>query len=227
MRSRPCTAHPKSSREGNYGSWQVSTPAGPRFTVIGNKSPAGFCGAGLIDLMAELFRTGQIDSAGRFTPQSNLATDAYGRKILTALTRDQSKTDAAIRITENDLVNLVRTKAAVFAGLRVLLGTVNLDLADIDKVYISGGIGSHLDFSNAVAIGLLPALPQEHFVFLGNSSLRGAERLLISSEERQLVNDLASRTTYLDLSANANFYEEFTAACFLPHTDAALFTDGG
>lgn len=197
------------------------TPRGaPEATTLGRKPPVGFCGSGLIDLVAELKRTGMIDPGGQFTPAAQTVTDHFGRLALPLLPRPDG---GDVRITQADLANLIRTKGAIFAGIRTLLASVELELDAVDRVYVSGGIGSHLDFDNAVALGLLPDLPRDRYRFLGNSSLAGAERLLVSSGERQLAAALAARTTYLDLSTASSFPDEFTAACFLPHTDALLF----
>jgi len=198
-----------------------------KYTVLGGKKPAGFCGSGLIDCVAALFQNGLIDATGRINEEqagTRFKQDNYGRKMICLVNCESTETESALFITENDLVNLVRTKAAIFAGVQSLLNSVELKLEDIGNVYISGGIGSHLDFHNAVIVGLLPPISEEHFIFLGNSSLKGAERLLVSAAEREQVDKLAAKMTYLDLSDHPGFMDEFTAACFLPHTNSALFT---
>ena len=126
-------------------------------------------------------------------------------------------------ITEVDIANLIRAKAAFYAGFSVLTRSVGLQLAEVEQVLIGGAFGQYINVEKAIQIGLLPDMPWERFKFLGNTSALGAYTALLCPDMRQEVVDIASKMTYLELSADNTFMDEFTKALFLPHTDLASF----
>ena len=87
-----------------------------------------------------------------------------------------------IVLTEIDIENLIRTKAAIYAGCKVLLESVGLGFKDLEQVIIAGGFGRHLDLEKAIFIGLLPEIEIEKFIFVGNGSLLGARLLSFSKD---------------------------------------------
>jgi uncharacterized 2Fe-2S/4Fe-4S cluster protein (DUF4445 family) len=117
----------------------------------------------------------------------------------------------------------MRAKAAIYAGFSVLAESVGVDLADVQQVLIGGAFGKYINVENAVKIGLLPDLSWDRFHFLGNTAVLGAYMALLSSEVRAQIEGVADRLTYLELSADNTFYDAFTAALFLPHTDIGRF----
>jgi uncharacterized 2Fe-2S/4Fe-4S cluster protein (DUF4445 family) len=118
---------------------------------------------------------------------------------------------------------LLRAKAAIYAGFKVLAESVGVSLEDVEQVLIGGSFGKYINVGKAIQIGLLPDMPWERFQFLGNTSVRGAYYALLDYRERNRVNDIASRMTYIELSADNSFYDAFMSAMFLPHTDMARF----
>jgi uncharacterized 2Fe-2S/4Fe-4S cluster protein (DUF4445 family) len=130
-----------------------------------------------------------------------------------------------IVITEIDLDNLIRTKAAVYAGCRVLLYNAGLHFSDLDTVIIAGGFGHYIDVEKAKVIGLLPDLPDNKFRFIGNGSLSGAHFVSLDSDIWLEARNIAGMMTNVELSNNNRFMEEFVGAMFLPHTDQDLFPE--
>jgi len=203
----------------------------PSFRVIGESKPAGICGSGIIDVIAELFRTGVINGKGRFTksqlrhcgldPQSHEAEEPS--PCFTLVPASDSATGKDITITETDIDNFIRAKGAIFSGVMSLLSPLGFSPSDIDDVLIAGGIGSGINIKNAISIGMLPDLPPEKYSYIGNSSLSGAYKMLISSDAEEKVKEIAKNMTYIDLSTQLGYMDEFIAACFLPHTDETLF----
>jgi len=186
-------------------------------SVIGNATPVGICGSGMISLVASLFETGWIDQAGRLNrDKSCSAIRVDGKMAFYRLTE-------SISINEADIQNLIRAKAAIFSACCTLLANVGLTFDDLHTIYIAGGFGRYLDIDMAVTIGLLPALPAERYVFLGNASLSGAYMALLSSTHRQRLQGIAQQITYVDLSTEPGYMDQYVAALFLPHTDAGLF----
>ena len=128
-----------------------------------------------------------------------------------------------IAVTEADISNLLRAKAAVYAGIAVLCRSVGVDLADVEQFLIGGAFGEYIDVEKAIRIGLLPDLPPERFSFLGNTSAVGAYTALLCVNVRHDVLDVAAKMTYLELSADNTFMDEYTSALFLPHTHLETF----
>lgn len=194
------------------------------YSTIGGAPPVGICGSGLIDALAKLREAGIIDRAGKMqaapTPRSRTG-DAGAEFVLAWAAETGHSRD--IVITEADVKNLLRAKGAVYAGLRSLLRAVDMDLGDIERVYIAGGFGSCLNIRDAVKIGLLPDIGTARYRFIGNASIKGAHAALVSRAAWEAAEQLAERITYIELSADNVFMDEFISALFLPHTDLHLF----
>jgi uncharacterized 2Fe-2S/4Fe-4S cluster protein (DUF4445 family) len=194
-------------------------------STIGNTAPAGICGSGMISLIAELFKTGWIDAAGKLNrskPCSAIEINGKNAKYILA-EAEKSKNGKTIYITEADIDNLIRAKGAIFSACRVMLKSIDMDFEDVSRIYIAGGFGRYLDIEKATVIGLLPDLPSEKFTFIGNSSIIGAYMTLLSEKHREKQHELSKKITYLDLSTEPGYMDQYTAALFLPHTDSKLF----
>ena len=191
--------------------------------VIGGRAPLGICGSGLIDLVAQMFLRGIIDKKGRIQDIASKRirrTDEGGEFVVFQEDRGKGK---QIVITDSDLANIIRTKAAVYAGCSVLLKALENVFEDLDRVYIAGGFGNYIDVENAILIGLLPDLPRERFRFIGNAALAGAVQTLLSEPKRSETRQVYEAMTYLELTNSQLFFDEFSSASFLPHTDIARF----
>lgn len=198
----------------------------PRREARGERTPPrGICGSGLISLLAEMFITGVIDKRGNLnvhldTPR--IRQGEHGPEYVVAWA-DETEHGRDIVITRVDIDNLMRAKGAVYAGLSVLAESVGVDLAQVERVLIGGAFGQYINVEKAIQIGLLPDLPWEKFHFLGNTALRGALLALLSRQARRQIADVAAKMTYLELSADNTFYNQFMSALFLPHTDLTRF----
>jgi uncharacterized 2Fe-2S/4Fe-4S cluster protein (DUF4445 family) len=197
----------------------------PSSRVIGNVKPQGVCGSGLLSLLAEMFLIGLVDKAGKVNtslPTSRVRDGEHGGEYVltwgaeTAHGRD-------IVITHVDIDNLLRAKAAIYAGFSVLAESVGVSLESVEQVLIGGAFGQYINVEKAVEIGLLPDMPWDRFYFLGNTAVRGAYLALLDRQVRLRVREIASRMTYIELSADNSFYDAFMAALFLPHTDLSKF----
>lgn len=194
--------------------------------VIGGEKPLGLCGSGLIDLVAELHRTGCIDRSGRFVPDAaghRLRLDGGQAELVvvpgsaTALGRD-------IVITEADIASFIRAKGAIYTAAEALLRHTGLDFTDVQHVYVAGGFGNYLDVRKAIRIGLLPDLPIERFQFIGNGSLQGAKMGLLSRQALEVMERrIAPNMTHFELSTDPQFMNEYTGSLFLPHTNIEKF----
>jgi uncharacterized 2Fe-2S/4Fe-4S cluster protein (DUF4445 family) len=126
-------------------------------------------------------------------------------------------------ITEPDINNLLRAKAAMFAGCQCLLEKASLGFDDLQQIIIAGAFGDYLDVHEAIAIGLLPDIPHERFSFIGNASLLGAQLGCLSGAMFDAAERISRNMTNIELSDDSSFMDRYVAAMFLPHTDARLF----
>ena len=192
------------------------------FKTIGNKHPVGICGSGLLDTLAELFIHGIIDRTGRFISDGkSRVTEADEGKQFQIVPADNNHQE--IVITQADIDNLVRSKAGVFAAIRVLMESTQTKTGDLDAVYLAGGFGNFLNVRQAVNIGMLPDVPIEKIQFVGNTSIAGAKTVLLSRKALETAEKIAQSMTYFDLMSHPKYMDEFIRANFLPHTDLALF----
>ena len=235
---------------------------GPGGEASSTTKPRGMCGSGLISLMAEMFLAGVIDKSGninldlserepppapplaggrgggvRAGPVSRRVREGeHGAEYVVAWA-DETAIGEDIVITAVDIDNLMRAKAAIYAGFSVMARSVGLSLADVKQVLIGGAFGQYINVEKAIQIGMLPDMPvggytdevggytdeYDSFRFLGNTSVRGAYMALLSQEVRQRVSEVGQMMTYLELSGDNTFFDEFSAALFLPHTDLSRF----
>lgn len=197
----------------------------PTLHVIGDLPPRGICGSGLISLIAELFIHGLIDKGGNFNfdaPCSRIRKTDQGGEFVFARSHENATSHDLI-LSRVDIDNLLRAKAAIYAGFVVLLNKVGLSMQDIDRMLIGGSFGKYINLEKAVQIGLLPDLNESKFKYLGNTSISGAYLALLDSQKRKNLNSIAEKCAYIELSADNQFYEEFTSALFLPHTNISRF----
>ena len=170
--------------------------------------------------------TGVIDKSGRIAAEGRSKRVRHGEggvEYVVAWAVEAGTDGDDIVLTETDIQNLLRAKAAVYAGAAVLCESVGLAITDVERVLIGGGFGRHIDVEKAIQIGLLPDMPWERFSYLGNTSIQGAFLALTCRESRAQVDELAAKMTYLELSADNRFMDAFTSALFIPHTDESLF----
>lgn len=198
----------------------------PTFKIVGDagQKPVGICGSGIIDIISELFRCGIISPKGKFIREGErIRHDEYGMGSYVLAFKEEAASVKDIELTEVDIDNFIRAKGAIFSAIRVMLQSLDFDVSMIDRVLVAGGIGSGINMKNAVSIGMFPDIELEKFLYIGNSSLSGAYTMLYSVSAEEKVAEVAHNMTYLELSNEPTYMDEFVACCFLPHTDAGLF----
>ena len=198
----------------------------PVLSIVGKpgQKPVGICGSGIIDVIAELYRTSAISAKGHFVRENRrILRDEHGMGRYVLAFGSESDTGREIAITEVDIECFIRAKGAIFSAIHIMLSSLDMDVSVLEHIYVAGGIGSGINMDNAVRIGMFPDVDRELFTYIGNSSLAGAYALTLSTAAEEKVQQLASNMTYLELSTEPRYMEEFVAACFLPHTNRELF----
>ena len=198
----------------------------PTLHIVGNEGqkPVGLCGSGIIDVIAELFRCGIISPKGKFIREGDrVRHDHYGIGSYVLAFKEEAAGHKDVEINEVDIDNFIRAKGAIFSAICTMLRSLDFDVSMIENVYVAGGIGSGINMKNAVTIGMFPDVEIDKFHYIGNSSLTGAYNMTLSVEAEHKVHELAHNITYMELSTDPSYMDEFVAACFIPHTKTALF----
>jgi len=196
-------------------------------TTVDDCPPVGLCGTGLIDALSEMFLAGVVDRSGRFQvdPASGRLRKPGqdGRAEFLLVSARESGGGRDVIISQTDVENLIRTKAAIYAAADSLIRSVGLSFDDVQKIYIAGAFGNRLDISSCISIGLLPDVPVKRIQFLGNSCVAGAKLVMLSRRMFDEANSIRDRITYQELMVDPAYMERFTSASFLPHTDLSRF----
>jgi len=195
-----------------------------KYETIFKEKPRGICGSGYIDILSEFLSHHIIDRQGKITDinTNRIRQTEYGKEFILVF-KEEIGGDSDIVITEEDIENLKRAKASIYAATSILIKSMNLNFEDIKNIFIAGGFGTYLDIQKAISIGLLPDMEREKFVFVGNSSLIGARQILLSYDSYMMAKEIAHKMTNLELSVIPEYFEEYMAALFFPHTDQKRF----
>ena len=195
------------------------------YRTIGKMKPRGLCGSALLDLLADLYRTGAIDSAGRL--QRRRAPDrirrSHGQLAFRVVPATETSIGQDLVLTQDDIGQLQLAKGAIHAGIRILLDTLGRRVRDIRALYLAGAFGSYLAPESARAVGMLPDLPLDRVQFVGNTAGSGARLALISRFEREAMRTIARRIEHMPLAGDPRFPRDFASSLFLPHRDPSRF----
>jgi uncharacterized 2Fe-2S/4Fe-4S cluster protein (DUF4445 family) len=179
--------------------------------TIDGADPIGICGSGVLSLVAELKRTGTADARGRLQPGRPGIRERAGRREF--VVADEAATGGLpVVFTQDDLRAVQLAKAAIRAGLTLLLAEAGLAAGDLDRILVAGAFGRFIDIADAVDIGLLPRLPADRFVQVGNVAAAGVRRLVACRAARRRADRLASEARCLDLASRPDFQKTFINA---------------
>ncbi len=178
------------------------------YRTIGNSEPQGICGSGLVDLLAELRRTGRMNELG-------VLNGGEGEFFFAP--------DRGMSLSRSDISALAQAKAANYAGQYIVLRRYGAAPSDIRRLYLAGGFANYVDVGNAVDIGFIASLPPETIMKVGNAALEGATIMLLSAPMRQTVDEMARRIEHVELETTPDFFDIFVEGCmFKPmHLPAA------
>ncbi len=196
-------------------------------TVIGEPSPMGLCGSAIIDFIAEGFRCGLINAMGRYDIAMLKREDRYERvgqmHACMLVTPELSATGESITITEGDIAEILKAKAAIYAGLKTLLTELGKTVHDIDLLVLAGGFAKHINLENAICMGLLPDIGTEKYEVIGNGSLAGAALALLDQTTKEAYLDLIEQPEVVMLNQTAHFTNYFQEALAIPNLDESDF----
>jgi len=195
----------------------------------------GLCGSGLIDLVAALYLAGMVDIRGKFRDpdrEHDPARAAFMRERFVMRGEQPAfkvvaTSDAGavhdVLLEQIDLDAMIRSKAAMYAILSTLMSQVGLNFTDLAEICVAGAFGNHIKPRAAITLGMLPDLDLSVYRAIGNSSLQGAQTVLLARSARQECLDIVSKITYIELNVSQEFMIQFSGSHFIPHTDCSLF----
>jgi uncharacterized 2Fe-2S/4Fe-4S cluster protein (DUF4445 family) len=194
--------------------------------VIGDVQPAGLCGSGLVDAVAELVRIGLLDASGRFVTDE-VATEltpgladrlgaVNGERVFVLAWSDDADMEQSVYLSQRDVRELQFAKAAISTGWSLLLEELGVGPRDVQQVLLAGSFGSYLAPASAVRIGLVPKLPVLRIVSAGNVAGEGAKMALLSMQERHGAHALLEEVRYVELSDRADFNDRFVDQLAFP-----------
>jgi len=186
----------------------------PEFRITG---ALGICGSGIIDGVAELYRTGIIDRSGRF--RSDLATPRLcltdGKPEFVIAWPDETSLAGAITISQQDVRSVQLAKGALYAGAKLMMKKLGIE--KLERVVLAGAFGSYIDKTEAMILGMFPDCDLDHVSSVGNAAGDGARIALLNRDKRIEAEEMARWVEYLELTLAKEFQEEFTSAMFIPH----------
>jgi uncharacterized 2Fe-2S/4Fe-4S cluster protein (DUF4445 family) len=187
----------------NRVSWENG---GFSFDTLGDLPPRGFCGSGLLDLLASLRRAHLLDESGGLT----VAPDPEGNRIF------ELSSNPPLRLTQADVRQLQLAKGAIAAGIRLLCRYARVEPADIGRVHLAGAFGSSLSAASAAAIGLLPAEWAGRTVAAGNTALTGTLMTAVNPDALEICARTAAQVQVINLSSDPDFQDAFVDAMRFP-----------
>jgi uncharacterized 2Fe-2S/4Fe-4S cluster protein (DUF4445 family) len=195
------------------------------YKAIKDGKVRGICGSGLIDLIAELVKLGLINKSGKLIDREEcnpklseeirkrIIKGQKGNKFLLVKGKE-TENGKPIYITQRDIREVQLAKAAIYAGIKILLKEVNISPEDIQKILLAGAFGNFINKESAMRMGLIPQLPLKKIESVGNAAGRGAEIVLLSEKTRKICEKISKDIKYVELSSRTDFQEEFVEAMF-------------
>ena len=176
------------------------------------EEPRGICGSGIIDLIAELFLEGWIDIRGKLSPEKSPLIQERDNQLCVEYA-------PGLYFYQKDIDEFIRTKSAAHTMVEIMLRESGLDLNQADRFYVAGAFGKHVSKESAITIGMYPDMDRDHIINAGNSSLEGAQKLLLNRSLLTDIDQILEAMVYIQFAEVEDFLELMVAAQALPHTD--------
>jgi len=180
-----------------------------RLQVVENTEPAGICGSGILDTLAEMTRHGVLDTKGRLNREHPRVRSNGRSPEFVLVPEDQRGGRQALSVTQTDIRQLQLAKAAISTGIQALLEHEGMSGSQLTSIIVAGAFGSYIDIRSAIAVGMLPSIPLERFQQVGNAAGAGAKLALSSLSQRGEAQTLAREAGYLELATSPGFMKRF------------------
>ena len=184
--------------DGAVESVRIADDGGVRIRAIGDAPPRGICGSGLIDLLAELRRTGRMNELGAFA-------DGSGAFVF--------EPNLGMSLSRADISALAQAKSANYSGQFIALRNLGAGAADVSRMYLAGGFANYVDVGNALSIGFIANVAPERIAKVGNAALEGAAMMLSSRQMRRRAERLTASIEHVELETTPDFFDIFVEGC--------------
>ena len=198
-------SHGMRGQEGAIEHVQISTDGKPSFSLIGEGPPLGICGSAIVDLVAEMRRVRIIDGSGRMNPSFARVKRNHKGELAYVLCEENRLGAKEIVFTQADVRQVQLAKAAIHAGITILLDYTRTTLDSVETLLLAGAFGNYVTPNSAMRVGLLPKMEATRIASVGNAAGEGAKRLLLSTKTRRHAEAIADKVTYVDLATNPRF----------------------
>ncbi len=181
--------------------------------TIGGGQSSGICGSGILDAVWVMVSVSALEVSGRLiktNPSVRRTADGTYEYVLVPGERTEHGRD--IVVTQNDVREFQLAKAAIQAGIKILLEEAHIGPEELDEFIIAGAFGTYIHVENAIHTKLFPDLPLNRFSQIGNGAGEGAKQLLISAQARQLIDELHNQISYINLASHPRFKDEMLEA---------------
>lgn len=192
------------------------TGSGVDLTTIDDVPAVGLCGSGIVDVTAELYRSGLINQRGRFDKENGRVVNGRFGPEFCLVPASSSGSGRDVVITQKDVNEIQLAKGAIHAGLQILLEATDTEPEDVEEVIVAGAFGSFLNVKSAIAMGLFPELPRAQYRQVGNAAVIGAKWMLISRAARQRAEQIGGGTAYNELTVYPKFARRFALGMLFP-----------
>lgn len=191
------------------------------FKTIENKEPVGICGSGLIEAISEMIKEGIINKKGRLLLPAEIKDREISEDLASRIREGEKGREFVlvfkeegedIVITQLDIREVQLAKAAIYAGIKLMLGELDEKFENINSIIVAGAFGNYIDKESAIRIGLLPQISSDKIISVGNAAGTGASLALLSEEETEKASYLAEKIQHLELAMCSNFQEEYLKA---------------
>lgn len=190
-----------------------------KYETIGGVAPAGICGSAIIDTIAELYLAGIINRGGKLNDDHPRVRTTKKMREFILVSEEERDGQPTITVTQKDIREIQLAKAAIRAGIQILLEATGTTEEKLEQVIIAGAFGTYINLTSAISIGMLPSLPLKRFSQVGNAAGMGAKIALISKSKRAEAQALCSHVKYIELATSPNFNKIFIQASYIgPYT---------
>lgn len=195
------------------------------YLTIGSVKPRGICGSGIIDAIAEMYRTGVIDFRGTIDTHTNnprVRCTSSGCEFILAWS-EETAIGEDIVVSQRDIREIQKAKAAIETGWLILLKHYGASVEDLSRVLVAGAFGTYIDPESAKTIGLIPDIPSDRIVFLGNTAGSGARLVLKNIDEMVKAVSIAKNVRYVEIAIDPDFHRVYLSSLGIPYMDVKGF----
>ncbi|MBZ9685952.1 ASKHA domain-containing protein [Clostridium estertheticum] len=185
------------------------------YKTIGDELPIGICGSGVLDVVSELLKYEIIDETGRMVDAEEITDTKLRKRLVTIegmkqfLIEEKGKNNFPIYFTQKDVREVQLAKAAISAGIKILISEKGINFSQIEKIYVAGGFGNFMNIDSTINIGMIPRELEGKVCSIGNGAGSGAKMYLLSKEQRENTVQIKKVTKYIELSNRPDFQEHF------------------